>query len=469
MEKEYEEVQNIQKDKSLVGVQFYEKMMKYLLTTQEILYDAAFRASALHNLQQVINNPHYAQIKPLLESMIAKIHQVQQDITNHVSKNTEMLGKGSFGCVVKPALPNRIDGKWEMHTNNVSKLYFRKENARKGIQNAETMYEYLKNDGHKMMKQKLTYKGSNMPSNTRRKCEIGSNAVLTSTRMPNLGISVSDALRRYKEFRKIPVRIIFGQFVKLFQQLTMIMDKGYVHGDIRETNVMVNPKTGTFTLIDFDWYMPKQAFFEKYKLNLGFYSNPPESLLYAALDKFTKGKPLEYKMDPQTLYTYVTSSNITRIQQKLSGPSIHAANFQNLQQFSAIRSIQEYFETMSQTFDSYGLGITLLAFCDHVYPYGLPMRERFAEQGQDYTEEEAAQIEAYLLTLYKTILYPLTDLDMRKRLQAKEAFARMKQLQEDFEVVARGFVSNNLERFAKRTEIIENYKPKGPKTRKRRA
>jgi hypothetical protein len=123
---------------------------------------------------------------------------------------------------------------------------------------------------------------------------------------------------------------------------------------------------------------------------------------------------------------------------------------------------------MSQTFDSYGLGITLLAFCDHVYPYGFPMRERFAEQGQDYTEEEAAQIDAHLRILYETILFPLTDLDMRKRLQAKEAFTKMKQLQEAFEVTTRGFVSNNLERFAKRTEIIENYKPKGPKTRKAR-
>jgi hypothetical protein len=229
---------------------------------------------------------------------------------------------------------------------------------------------------------------------------------------------------------------------------------------------MVNPKTGIFTLIDFDWYMPKQVFFEKYKFSLGFYSNPPESLLYNALDKFTKGKPLEYKMDQQTMYEYVASSNNTRIQQKLSGQAIHAANFQNLQHFSTIRSIQEYFETMSQTFDSYGLGITLLAFCDHVYPYGLPMRERFAEQGQYYTEEEAAQIDALLLQLYKTILYPLTDLEVKKRLQVREAFARMKQLQEAFEVTTRGFVSNNLERFAKRTGIIENYKPKGPKTRK---
>ena len=469
MDKEYEEVKKIQHDPSLDDVEFLEKMSNYLLTTHHILYDAGFRSRTYRNIQHSINDPSYLRIKPLLELTLSKIQQVQQDVAGHISKNTTVLGKGSFGCVVKPALPNRIDGEWVTHENNVSKLFFQSKNAKKGVKNAEAIYEYLKNDGHKMTKQNLSYKGSNLPTNTRRKCNIGSNTVVIATRMPNLGMSVADSLAKRKEFRKIPLRIIFGQFVKLFQQLTKIMDQGYIHGDIRETNVMVNPKTGNFTLIDFDWYMPKRKFFEAYKKSLGFYSNPPESLLFDALERATNGNPLEYTMDSQKVHNYIAYSNNIRIYQPISPHSLYLANFKNLQQLSTIRSPQEYFERVSQTFDSYGLGITLLAFCEHVYPYGQPMGPRFTEQGQDYTDEEAAQIDAHLRKLYDTILYPLVELEMGKRLHAKEAFARMKQLQEDFEVVARGFVSNNLERFAKRTEIIENYKPKGPKTRKRRA
>jgi serine/threonine protein kinase len=254
--------------------------------------------------------------------------------------------------------------------------------------------------------------------------------------------------------------------VKLLQQLTTIVDQGYVHGDIRESNVMVNPKTGVFTLIDFDWYMPKREFFEEYTQNLGFYNNPPESLLYESVLKHLQGEPLKYTIPTQKVYEYVIDNNRLRTISKFTSNTLNEANGQTIRKFANIQHIQEYFDAIFPSFDSYGLGFTLLVFCEHVYPYKTPIGDKFKDQGLRYTAEEVAVIDVYLQKLYESVLFPMTELRMEKRLDAHTAYITMKHVYEEFQTAMRNLVSNNLERFAKRTELLENYKPKG--TRKRR-
>lgn len=466
MGQEYKEILRIQKENSQDGVASFEKIVTYLLNSRDILYDAKFREDTLNKIQLALRDPSCIRFHDTLLLLWEKIERIEQEIIEHIPQNTEVLGKGGFGCVVKPALPNRKNGAWRTYPNNVSKVYFESNNATKGLQNAKRMYNSLKNEGHKMMKQPLTYKGSNLPSRTRRMCNIQENNIVTSTRMPHLGVSVADSLRQYTRFRKIPVHILFGQFVKLFQQLTTIVDQGYVHGDIRESNVMVNPKTGVFTLIDFDWFMPKHEFFEDYKQNLGFYNNPPESLLYESVLNHLRGEPLHYTIPTQKVNAYVTDNNRLRNISKFTSNALNEANAETIRKFANIRTIQEYFDAIFPSFDSYGMGYTLLIFCEYVYPYKTPMGDKFRDQGVRYTAEEVAVVELYVQQLYETVLFPTTDLRMEKRLNAHTAYTNMKRVHEEFETAMRNLVSNNLERFAKRTEIVENYKPKG--TRKRR-
>ena len=466
MEQEFAIVDKIHEDKTLDEVEFVEKVVSYLLTTNHILYDAQFRIRTLRNIQSVVNNPTYLRIKPLLIELLQKIQQTSQEVANHIPKSTKVLGKGGYGCVVQPALPNRINGKWINYDNNVSKLYFRKNNAVKGLKNSKMIYKYLKNSGHTMKRQKLTYKGSNLSPTTQKNCNINPTDVLISARMPYLGISIADSFDRYKEFRSIPVGIVFGQMLKLFQQVYAIYEQGYVHGDIREPNIMVNLNNGAFTLIDFDWYMPKNEFFVKYKNSLGFYSNPPETLLYNSIANYIRGEPLEYKENAITIQSYVLNSNKYHLRRGITVESVREANLHNLRQFSTIDTMHDYFDIMFASFDSYGLGFTLLEFCEQVYPYGFQMATRFADQGLYYTAEEQTIVDSYLKKLYETVLFPMTNLIMKKRITIQMAYANMKRLHDDFEADVRGLTSNNLERFAKRTEIIENYKPKGTKTRK---
>lgn len=57
-----------------------------------------------------------------------------------------------------------------------------------------------------------------------------------------------------------------------------IGSKDMIHGDIRDTNVLLNVYTGTMTIIDFDWFMPQDIFLKEYRKP--FYSFPLD-LLYS--------------------------------------------------------------------------------------------------------------------------------------------------------------------------------------------
>jgi serine/threonine protein kinase len=107
--------------------------------------------------------------------------------------------------------------------------------------------------------------------------------------MPSLGIDVThldrfDAdTRRFRDYlKRVPIITILEQIVKLFEQLNRLISNNHIHGDIRDTNVMLS-KEGKITIIDFDLLEPLNDFLDNYGFNMGFYSNPPETLFYSLL------------------------------------------------------------------------------------------------------------------------------------------------------------------------------------------
>ena len=92
----------------------YETLVTFLLQSKELLYDTAFLKSALRRIR---NAYEYKELWPLCNQVLEKMSMIEKEIKSIVPKNTKFLGKGSYGCVVKPALPNRIDHQWKMYPN----------------------------------------------------------------------------------------------------------------------------------------------------------------------------------------------------------------------------------------------------------------------------------------------------------------------------------------------------------------
>ena len=195
----------------------------------------------------------------------------------------EVMGQGSYGCVVKPALTNVVDGSPKNYPGNVSKIFYDEEAAKEALVKANFWYRTFGEKEHKMSDYVQKYSYATLPGEIKAKCAgLGSDRPIYVTRMPNLGVSINELARHpdlIAQIRRVPFERILQQIDKLFNQIKVIYEKGYVHGDIRSPNVVVDPATGVFTIIDFDIFEPVDVFFNIYNEHLGYYSNPPESLL----------------------------------------------------------------------------------------------------------------------------------------------------------------------------------------------
>ena len=70
--------------------------------------------------------------------------------------DTKALQHGSYGCVVDPALPNKVNGEWKTFPGYISKLYYKPEVLDKALADSETIYELLgRNKGHKNVPEDL--------------------------------------------------------------------------------------------------------------------------------------------------------------------------------------------------------------------------------------------------------------------------------------------------------------------------
>jgi len=203
-----------------------------------------------------------------------------------ISNTTKYISKGSFGLTLRPALPNKKNnGSWEQYNNNITKLFFNKSDRAVAFAASAQVREYTGNEGHKANPYKHIYKRTNLPNSLI--TDISNAGVLKKMgetlyplRMPNLGVDFSTLYKpdRYRPLRRIPLLVMLEQIKKVLTQVNIFAQKGKVHSDIRNPNMMINTKTGAITIIDFDFFSNAPIFFKGE--NVAFYNRPPENYIF---------------------------------------------------------------------------------------------------------------------------------------------------------------------------------------------
>lgn len=372
--------------------------------------------------------------------------------------DTKYIKRGSYGCAVNPALPNKVNGEWKTFPDQISKLYFKPAVLEKAFKNSNNVYNLFgKNKGHKLNRYSYkNYKGSNLPKSVMNSCGVKSEEPLLLARMPHLGYDIASIGAHYKEYRSVPIDKILEQTLKVVRQLRDLAAAGKVHGDVRESNVMANPVTGDITIIDFDFLNTAEGFAAKYPF--GFYSNPPESLLIDNLESFksaigVRGIVSRMEYIRAEALEYITRAKAVIFRQKYlqineeTLPDILLANKNYMVEHmdSTKNKYSEFIKMELPFFDSYGLGFTLLEFYYNVYnipatyklvPGSLAgFKERLVGE---YSDDQATKIYNTIQKIVLTVLIPMCHLYLTKRITINEAHDRLSAIVSEYTGMAGG-------------------------------
>ncbi len=346
------------------------------------------------------------------------------------------IGAGSYGVVVSPALPNTVDGVMTEFPENVTKVFFRKskyEEALKHIEKVPTVMGV--NNGHRTHTYKHPYKGSALSSTIRAAHRIKATDPLYLIRMPNLGKDIGHMDAYIPQLRTVPILTIVEQIDKVLSQVYNLQRSNYVHGDIRQLNVMVKPD-GTLTIIDFDWLFPKETFFPQFRHNLDFYSVPPEGIFFAATWKgIPMDEPAKSWARQQARYfpNYYAARrmNADAIFNEIARTTLPLTHDEIVRAYrSDVRLAAE--PMLFPFFDGFGIAVTLLEFLTKVYGPGLlqhpvtlggitafvaDLRRLGITNGSTaYTDVQLERSAAALIGIARRSLFPMADLNRERRL-----------------------------------------------------
>lgn len=314
----------------------------------------------------------------------------------------KIIGSGTYGAVIKPALPNEINGVPTEFPNNVTKVFYEKNDFNAALTSIRKVPEIMNalsgpNAGHVIHTYTKKYKGKNIPRNILRNLPaVNNNNNLQIIRMPRLGYDFAKSIKSpdiINSLREVPIPKILEQIVKLLQQTESLADHKYGHFDIRESNVMIQPSTGVMTIIDFDWLNEYKDI--RFSYPFGYYNNPPECLLYKNWYAIFSRKPdgsYRFNYDPTIKDSVELFINIPKLQQYarqhfssfskyytelgLDGSDIenhiyeqNAANINTFRQmFESGVSSADIFNYVLNTYDNFSLGLTLLNLLVALYP-----------------------------------------------------------------------------------------------------
>ena len=301
------------------------------------------------------------------------------------------------------------------------------------------------NNGHRINAYRHAYKFKNIPANLQAKFRANPDTEIYPVRMPYLGVDFipENLLSSRSDIQKVPVGIILAQTLKLLEQVKHIKDRGYIHGDIRETNVMIRPDTGVMTLIDFDFLQPAGDFLTNYPF--GFYCHPPETLNFFQTINYGKSALIASNI---TEYTKQVLNQFRVVLPLLDYPTTQstlAAYLLRLQRENTRPVLREELtqEDLLRTFDSYGMAWTLLPVYAQIYPnsvlretdldepYKVLFRTSLASRAPSGTNLDAA-ITA-ILGMTSRVLVPLSEMEFSKRLGIDEAVSRATAIVEAYE------------------------------------
>lgn len=254
--------------------------------------------------------------------------QEQQNQKPNLS-GLRFIAAGTEGATVIPAIPNFVNGKWENYPDNITKIYFNKNQLNQSYTKQMLVKNITKNNRLRMNKYKTTYKRSNLPNSVLAQARLPkNNSPLYLIHMPNLGKDMIRLLglthKQRKPYYQIPLGKILNEILKVMKQVKEINEAGYIHGDIRDTNFMID-KYGNLTIIDYGLFNNAYDYYRGFQRYFASYYNPPEAFLSYVL-------PLMNQVANQN---EISSESKLKLKQEFHQSGYYSSTIRNLKQNSS--------------------------------------------------------------------------------------------------------------------------------------
>jgi hypothetical protein len=179
---------------------------------------------------------------------------------------------------------------------------------------------------------------------------------------------------------------------------------------------MINPLTGTITIIDFDLLSRTGSFGIT-----GAYNNPPEVMN----GRLTIMKQINYVNYSYTCFTHLHELYPSKYVFRAS--LMEAVNMNRA--FKERVGTSQYLGSLMATFDSYGLACTLLILFHEVYPGSIRSSKEelksmlasiITNQGRPYTEEQMNACTDAMYAMIHSVLLPLASIHQEGRKKVSE-------------------------------------------------
>ena len=462
------------------------ELFKVLLDSKHVLKQNEFRKVVKNKIIELYGSIHHdrwvSEFLPVITPLCKKIGvldgrpftaeacglpESESESDTESDSEPKNLGAGGFGMVFSPALTNTNENV-RPKKGKVTKVFYRRSDLADVLETEKLLSRIMGPDpGHRISPYKTQKRGRNLTKKQRNVLgtHVNSDASVNSAgntrtktvkgryrkgrrihvvRMPYLGVDLTKISKVYKDLRKIPVWIIFGQIVKMLTQVNNIEKNKYVHGDIRSTNIMVEPSTGTFTIIDFDWFKPATEFIDEY--SFGFYNNPPEFLLYSSLEDIAEELKTRASVKDITDHMprearYIEGMNIDFKYLTSAKHILGQANRDNITYLAANGMLNNagFLRQLSQ-FDAFGLAHSLIELFSVMYPTSInpaisepsikgALSTRITNGDAPYTDAELGACTHAIVSLVRNVLMPLGDFKIENRISINEGLERAKAIE----------------------------------------
>lgn len=359
----------------------------------------------------------------------------------------EVLGCGSYGCTLRPALPNvspNTGEDIEYTGDRVSKVFFSrnaktgrpllsKEYANAAVERSRRLREYgIENTVEPYTRK---FKGNNIPKVPQLNGKINPENNIGVIRSKYMGFDLSVV---YSEFvtgnregplldaiKKLPLLDLLEQGVMpVFDTLQKLRTKKRLHLDIKMENIMILPLTGEMNIIDYDFEDDNEKI-KSFRFGVEQLLNyPPETVLWLSvrapegMSKVYDGIYDRWFDQIRTIDEifvvdgkYTEDPDLQPIIDNIVSPPEY--NYGILQGYlSRVENDAQLRELSIDTFDSYCTAVSLLIFfCVYL------------NLGTNWTTYKP-----YLKPLLEGILIPMMRFDIKGRMPIEAAIPMLKSL-----------------------------------------
>ncbi len=241
------------------------------------------------------------------------------------NNNYKILGEGAYGVVFRPSFKNEGDEKNDPSPDNVTKLFYEKENYNNILRKRNILSTvFPKNQLFRPYRR--TMKAKNLPRRIKNATWFENDSNVWMVHMPYLGKSLKELFIMDKEYayfetiRHIPIWRILEQITILLSTTAKLAGIQHVHGDIHLGNIMFRMEDATMYLIDFDHFRPYMEYYKYKQLQFAEEYDPPEGLFLPKMSSLLSSLqvPVVYPISRPNAYEsfYPTKKNINTIEEK---------------------------------------------------------------------------------------------------------------------------------------------------------